>query len=114
MYHAGCKDVCRKRTPLGGNQNRTKRRARHAWCQKTLARFRLPETVHDEAEYRVWQRRYYAMNIFTDQKRLEKLRYMHGNPVKRGLVASPDQWQWFSFRFYHVDDASVLRMDRLD
>ena len=88
--------------------------ARHAWCRKMLARFRLPETVHDEAEYRVWQRRYYAMNIFTDQKRLEKLRYMHGNPVKRGLVASPEQWQWSSFRFYHLEDASVLRMDRLD
>jgi putative transposase len=54
------------------------------------------------------------MNIFTDKKRLETLRYMDGNPVKRGLVASPDKWRWSSFRFYHLEDASVLRMDRLD
>ena len=27
--------------------------------------------------------------------------YMHGNPVKRGLVTSPDQSRWSSFRFYY-------------
>lgn len=86
----------------------------HPWRRKMLARFRLPETVHDEAHYRVWQRRYYAMNIFTAKKRLEKLNYMHGNPVKHGLVTSPDKWPWSSFRFYYLEDASVLRMDRLD
>ncbi len=79
-----------------------------------LARFRLPETVHDQAQYRAWQRRYYVMNIFTEKKRLEKLNDMRGNPAKRGWVASPDQWPWSSFRFYYLEDALVLRMDRLD
>jgi len=31
---------------------------------------------------------------------------------KRGLVDSPDKWQWSSFRFYYLQDASVLAMDR--
>jgi hypothetical protein len=39
--------------------------------------------------------------------------YVHGNPVKRGQVSSPDQWPWSSFRFYHLNDSSVLSMDRL-
>jgi putative transposase len=25
---------------------------------------------------------------------------MHRNPVKRGLVLEPQQWQWSSFRHY--------------
>ena len=29
-----------------------------------------------------------------------KLRYMHGNPVARGLVPSPEDWAWSSFRHY--------------
>gem|GEM_PF-6916226 len=29
------------------------------------------------------------------------------------LVSSPDRWPWSSFRFYHLNDASVLTMDRL-
>jgi hypothetical protein len=27
-------------------------------------------------------------------------RYMHWNPVKRGLALEPEQWRWSSFRFY--------------
>ena len=38
----------------------------------------------------------------------EKLDYMHANPVKRGLVSSPEEWPWSSFRFYYLNDASVL------
>ncbi len=39
----------------------------HTECRKMLTRFRLPETVHDQAQYRVWQPRYYVMNIFTER-----------------------------------------------
>ena len=33
-----------------------------------------------------WQARSYDFNVWTTKKRVEKLRYMHRNPVKRGLV----------------------------
>jgi len=36
----------------------------------------------------------------SDRKKGEKLRYMHENPVKRGLVSAPEDWRWSSFRFY--------------
>ena len=38
---------------------------------------------------------------------------VHGNPLKRGLVSSPDPWPWSSFRVYHLNDSSVLSTDRL-
>jgi putative transposase len=44
-----------------------------------------------------WQSRYYDFNVYTERKRIEKLRYIHHNPVKRGLVASPEDWQWAAF-----------------
>ena len=43
----------------------------------------------------------------------EKLNYMHNNPVKRGLVSSPEEWPWSSFRFYYLNDSTLLSMDRL-
>ncbi len=85
----------------------------HRWCREMLASLRLPPSVHSESLYRVWQRRFYPFNVYSERKRLEKLHYMHGNPVKRGLVSSPDKWPWSSFRFYYLDDASLLEMDRL-
>jgi len=47
-----------------------------------------------------WQARYYEFNVWTEEKRVEKLRYMHRNPVKRGLVEKPEDWAWSSFRHY--------------
>jgi putative transposase len=44
-----------------------------------------------------WQARCYDFNVRTTEKRIEKLRYMHRNPVKRGLVSKPDEWPWSSF-----------------
>ncbi len=53
-----------------------------------------------EGEDHVWQRRFYDFVVYSEHKRVEKLRYMHQNPAKRGLVLEPEQWRWSSFRFY--------------
>src|SRR5205807_2136272 len=53
-----------------------------------------------EVPKRFWQARFYDFNVWTAKKRNEKLRYMHRNPVKRGLVKSPEEWRWSSFRHY--------------
>lgn len=59
----------------------------------------------------VWQRRFYDFNVWTEHKRIEKLRYMHRNPVKRGLVAEPDQWRWSSFRFYACGETGPVTIN---
>ena len=46
------------------------------------------------------QRRFYDFVVFTGKKRVEKLRYMHRNPVVRGLVLEPEHWNWSSYRHY--------------
>jgi len=48
----------------------------------------------------IWQHRFYDFVVFTEKKRVEKLRYMHRNPVKRGLVLEPQQWPWSGFCDY--------------
>jgi putative transposase len=67
-----------------------------------LSRLRLPHTVRDHAQYRVWQRRFVPFGVFTEKKMREKLDYMHNNPVRRGLAASPGDWPWSSWRFYYL------------
>ena len=49
---------------------------------------------------RIWQHRFYDFVVLTEKKRVEKLRYMHRNPVQRGLVQKPEEWSWSSFRHY--------------
>jgi hypothetical protein len=47
-------------------------------------------------------------SIWTGRKRIEKLRYIHRNPVKRGLVASPELWRWSSYRAYAFGEAGPV------
>jgi putative transposase len=58
-----------------------------------------------------WQARFYDFNVWTAKKRVEKLRYMHRNPVKRGLVESAEQWRWSSYRFYILNEAGPVRVN---
>jgi len=58
-----------------------------------------------------WQRRYYDFNIWSEEKRVEKLRYMHRNPVARGLVEKPEQWAWSSFRHYATGLAGTVEIE---
>ena len=46
--------------------------------------------LRDDRE-RFWQDRYFDGNIRGEAARSEVIRYIHRNPVKRGLVASPEQ-----------------------
>ncbi len=47
-----------------------------------------------------WQKRYYDRNIRSYSDFMEKLRYIHRNPAKRGLCEKPEEWKWSSFRHY--------------
>lgn len=47
-----------------------------------------------------WQKRYYDHNVRNYAKFAEKLRYIHRNPVRRGLCERPEDWEWSSFRHY--------------
>jgi len=58
-----------------------------------------------------WQRRYYDFNLHNEDKRVEKLRYMHRNPVKRGLVEKPEHWQWSSYRHYATGEMRTVEIE---
>ena len=62
----------------------------------------------DHLPEQIWQARFYDFNVWTARKRVEKLRYMHRNPVKRGLVLEPDQWPWSSFRSYAYGERGMV------
>jgi putative transposase len=58
-----------------------------------------------------WQARYYDFNVFTARKHVEKLRYIHRNPVRRGLVQRPEDWQWSSFTHYAMGARGAVEIE---
>jgi putative transposase len=59
----------------------------------------------------IWTRRYYDFNVWSQRKEVEKLRYMHRNPVARGLVQVPEDWLWSSFRSYAYGEVGTVRIN---
>jgi putative transposase len=66
------------------------------WYRQGNARY-LERTLRSDP---FWQRKYYAFEIYSRQKLVEKLDYMHLNPVRAGLVDKAAQWKWSSARWY--------------
>jgi putative transposase len=58
-----------------------------------------------------WLAHYYDFNLFTHEKYVEKLRYLHRNPVRRGLAASPGDWKWSSFRHFATGERGTVEIE---
>jgi putative transposase len=58
-----------------------------------------------------WQAHYYDFNVPSHKKFVEKLRYIHRNPVRRGLVARPEDWKWSSFRHYQTGAPGTVEIE---
>src|SRR5437899_5633361 len=57
-----------------------------------------------------WQARYCDFNVWSERKFVEKLRYIHRNPVERGLVARPEDWAGSSLRHYLSGDPGPVEI----
>jgi putative transposase len=59
-----------------------------------------------------WQTRYYDFNVWTAKKRIEKLKYMHRNPVTRGLCCRAEDWRWSSYRSYALEERGMVLLNQ--
>ena len=69
------------------------------------------QKLHAQPFPRFWQVRYYDFPVWSEAKRIEKLRYMHRNPVKRGLVPRPEDWKWSSFVHHAMGTEGIVEIE---
>lgn len=58
-----------------------------------------------------WLTRYYDFNVCSEEKRIERLKYIHRNPVRRGLVEKPEEWEWSSFLHYATGNEGEVEIE---
>jgi len=72
-----------------------------------LERIRTPS-----GELRFWQPGGgYDRNIVDGHELQEKMKYIHENPVRRGLVERATDWRWSSTRWYVGERTGELSID---
>jgi len=91
--------------PLIGNQSTVVQAVKLGFAQRLIGGGRSDAPRH------VWQRRFYDFNLWSQRKEVEKLRYMHRNPVVRGLVAQPERWRWSSYRSYAYGEPGLVQIN---
>ena len=75
---------------------------------------RLVARRGEEVRRVFWQRRCYDHNCRTPETVREKIYYGHKNPVIRGLVKTPTDWPWSSYRWYMGLDGVELEIDGVE
>lgn len=53
-----------------------------------------------QSKYQVWQEGFHPKQITTPKMMVQKIEYIHRNPVKRGYVDEPEHWRYSSARNY--------------
>ena len=57
-----------------------------------------------DRKYQVWERNALSVSLFNRNVFLQKLDYIHYNPVRAGLCALPEEYKYSSASFYYSDD----------
>ena len=71
----------------------------------------VARTLALRASESFWMERYYDFNVWSESRFVQKLRYIHRNPVSRGLVERPQDWPWSSFRHYLTGEVGPVEIE---
>jgi len=65
-----------------------------------------------ESSYQLWEEGFHPKLIQSEKMMMEKINYIHQNPVKRGYVDEAEHWRYSSARDYNGVDG-LLEIERL-
>ncbi len=54
----------------------------------------------NNADFQFWQQHNHPIHIYSRDVVLQKLNYLHDNPVRAGFVNEPEHWRWSSATDY--------------
>jgi REP element-mobilizing transposase RayT len=67
----------------------------------------------ERQEFKVWEDRYDARDVFSEEFLEQKVDYIHHNPCQPhwNLAEVPEEYPWSSARFYILDKPSVIPVE---
>lgn len=73
-----------------------------------IERLKANAKGYRDQKFKLWMDRFDDVYIYSEKVLRTKVNYIHNNPVKAGLVSSPEEWKYSSARNYLMDDHSVI------
>jgi len=69
--------------------------------------------ANGRAKYKIWKEQARGIPLDKEKYVVQRLNYIHENPVRRELVKNPLDYLYSSYRNYELDDQSVFRIDKI-
>jgi len=66
-----------------------------------------------QGSYKVWSDGTHPVALVSEQMAIQKLEYLHNNPIRKGLVELPEHWRYSSAAFY-LDEKGPVQIDPLE
>ena len=63
--------------------------------------------------FKLWQDRFDDLAINNEKTLIQKIEYIHNNPVKRGLVKEPSEWKYSSYTYYYGEGNGIIDIKRI-
>jgi REP element-mobilizing transposase RayT len=63
------------------------------------------------SRYKIWKDEFHPEAIYSEKWFYQKMRYIHNNPIRKGLVTQPEAWKYSSARNWILDDHSIISLD---
>ena len=90
-----------------------------AWAERTNKTWLLNQLAYFKkrhktaSQHQLWQEGNHPQRVHSEEMMLQKMHYIHENPVRRGWVDAPEHWRYSSARNYILEDHSILHIDEL-
>ncbi|MDQ2692752.1 MAG: transposase [Chloroflexota bacterium] len=90
---------------------RISRQAKIEGKAEWVVRFEKAGSETERAEYKVWQDSFWEQCIYTEDFLIQKLNYIHLNPVRAGICTTAAGYPYSSYRNYYSDDHQLIEID---
>ena len=81
------------------------------WMLNQFAYFK--KRYKTESSYQIWQEGYHPQMIGDEKMLMQKIEYIHANPVRRGYVEKPEYWKYSSAGYFLAHRAGLVEVDEL-
>jgi REP element-mobilizing transposase RayT len=84
---------------------------RKTWILDALKYYKKQHKKH--SEHQLWQEGFHPQQLLSAKMALQKIEYLHYNPVRRGYVSAPEHWIYSSAGDFYLNRQGLIELQEL-
>ncbi|NIA29939.1 MAG: transposase [Actinobacteria bacterium] len=82
-----------------------------SWVMNLLSYYK--KRHKHESIHQLWEEGFHPQQILNEEMLVQKIEYIHYNPVKRGYVLKPEYWAYSSAGDFYLNEEGYIKLQEL-